>query len=360
MVLPELKPIEELYLKPREVFVSAAGFENRILEFPSMLMTYKGEKKPALLLKYSPFQRKNKHNDIKTVLVKKGLDVRDVVYDRYEPESFDSRFRDILIKCKSSSICIDISGMSRFAIMIILDIVHQLGLQVRILYTEALDYAPSQEDFEKAKESGSQHLPTSFIHTGVYDVLNVTRLSSIRMQNYATLLIAFDSFNEALCQALVNSINPSNLILINGRPPRKKLKWREEATEYVHHCLREEWSVGDDNKTVETTSTLYYQETYNLLVNLYWKYSSSHRIILSPTGSKLQTVGCYLLRAVHNDVHLEYPTVQGFFADKYSTGVREHWELDFGKLDDLIEHLRKVEIRDKLGLPEKIIDADIE
>ena len=39
-------------------------------------------------------------------------------------------------------------------------------------------------------------MPTSFIHTGVYDVLRVDRLSSVRMQNHATLVIAFLADNS--------------------------------------------------------------------------------------------------------------------------------------------------------------------
>ncbi len=50
---------------------------------------------------------------------------------------------------------------------------------------------------------------------------------------------------------------------------------------YVHRHLRREWSIEDDNEPAKTTSTLYYEETYNLLVELYWKFSSTHRIILA-------------------------------------------------------------------------------
>jgi len=361
MTMPQLKAINELALRPHEIFIVAGGFEERVFNFSKMICPYGGIQNDALILEYLPNNSKNRTADLLSLLAEKGLSVSSTTYDRYAPESFAAHLIGLLNNLKTTSVCLDISGMSRFAIMIIMDIVRELRLSLRIVYAEALQYAPTRDEFEKAKTKRSQHLPTSFIHTGVYDVLHTARLSSIRMQNHATLLIAFDSFNEALCQALVNSINPSNLILINGRPPREELEWREEATEYVHHCLREEWSVGDDNeKPTKTTSTLYYNETYELLVRLYWKFSSSHRIILAPTGSKMQAIGCYLLRAVHNDIHIEYPVVQGFFADKYSTGVRETWQLDFGEMDNFVEHLRRKEIKKYLDLPEEFVDANID
>lgn len=360
MIIPKLEPIRELILQPGEIFVSACGFEERVLVFPNMLHPCTDQHGNVLLLEYLPHNKNNKLKELRSVFLSKSYNLISIQYERYAPETFDIPFRKYLEQSNAKAVCLDISGLSRFAIMIILDVVRELNLPLRIIYVEASDYAPSQNDFDAAKATSSQHLPTSFIHTGVYDVLRIPRLSSIRMQNRAILLIAFDSFNEALCQALVNVINPSRFILINGRPPRKELSWREHATEYVHHFLRSEWSVEDDNYPIKTTSTLYYQETHQLLVELYWRFSANHRIILAPTGSKMQTIGAYFLRAVHDDIHVVYPTVQGFFSDKYSTGVRETWQLNFGRMSDFVEHLHQNEITEHLGLPLEPVDTDIE
>ena len=360
MVIPELEPISELLLRPGEIFVAAGGFEERVLALPNMIHPRTDQHDKILLLEYLPPNENNKLKELRSAFLSKGYNHISIPYNRYSPETFDMPFRQDLEQLKAEAVCLDISGLSRFAIMIVLDVVRELNLPLRVVYAEASRYAPSQNDFEAAKAKESQHLPTSFIHTGVYDVLNVPRLSSIRMQNRATLLIAFDSFNEALCQALVNVINPSRFILINGRPPRTELRWREQATAYVHQFLRGEWSVEDDSYPIKTTSTLYYQETYQLLSDLYWRFSANHRIILAPTGSKMQTIGAYFLRATHDDVHIVYPTVQGFFSDKYSTGVRETWQLNFGRMGDFVEHLRQNEITERLGLPNEPVDTDID
>lgn len=359
MTIPQLRAINKLVLHPGEVFIAAGGFEERVFRFPDMLELCEGLQNNAFVLEYLPDDSRNKCPKLCSMLRDKGLDITCLPYNRHAPEGFDIQLKNKLQQFSAQQICLDISGMSRLAIMVIMDVACELSLSLRIVYAEAQTYAPSQEDFENAKASGEQHLPTSFIHTGVHDVLHVGRLSSIRMQNHATLLIAFDSFNEGLCQVLVNGVSPSNFILINGRPPRDELAWREEATLYVHHRLRKEWSVGNDNRPEETTSTLFYDETYKLLVSLYWEFSATHRIILAPTGSKMQTIGCYLLRAVHNDIHVEYPAVQGFFSDKYSTGVRECWELDFGTFQDFIDMLRQEEISENLGLPKEFVDAEV-
>ncbi len=360
MDMPKLTAIAELVPRPNEIFVAAGGFEERALTFPELLTCKPPMRTSAVLLEYLPRDRKNKFAEILSFLTNKGCKVIPKRYNRHAPGGFDVAFRKTIIDLGPKAICLDISGMSRLAVMITVDVVRELNLPLRIVYAEALRYAPSKEEFNSAMADNKQHLPTSFVDTGVYDLLRIPRLSSVFMQNHPTLVIAFDSFNEALCQALVNVTNPSRLILVNGRPPRGELRWREDATAYVHRHLRQEWSIEDDNEPVKTTSTLHYEETYNLLVELYWKFSSTHRIILAPTGSKMQTLGSYLLRAVHEDIHVEYPTVEGVFANKYSTGVREKWELDFGRMVDFVAQLRKKELKDYLDLPEELVSAEIE
>jgi len=360
MELPPLLPVSGLQLRQAEVYVAAGGFEERVFAFPQIIQTIVKPPSKALLLDYLPHEQRNRLDDLSATLHARGCQVTRIAYNRHRPAAFDASLKKALLDLGADGVCLDISGMSRLAIMIIVDVVREFNLPLRIVYAEASQYAPSQEEFEAAKSTGEQHLPTSFIHTGVYEVLHVPRLSSIRMQNRATVLVAFDSFNEALCQALVNVLNPSRFILINGRPPRRELGWREQATEYVHKRLRREWAIEDDNEPIKTTSTLKYGETYNLLVDLYWKFSTRHRIILAPTGSKMQTLGSYLLRAVHDDIHIECPTVEGFFADKYSTGVREKWAVDFGKMGDFVADLRQKELKEHLGLPDRPVDADVD
>jgi len=359
-MLPELKSIKKLALEPGEVFISAGGFEERALAIPSMLSKPESHEGIAVVLEYLPHNKNNKLDEAVSALHQSCSQVETEQYDLHHPEGFDEVLTNRLRGLNARAVCLDVSGMSRLAIMIIIDVLREMNLPLRVVFAEACEYAPSREEFETAKKGSEQHLPTSFIHTGMHDVLHVRRLSSVRMQSNATLLIAFDSFNEALCQALLNMINPSRFILINGRPPREELRWRGEATQYVHQFLRKEWNLEDDNEPVKTTSTLYYAETYELLTSLYWRFSAEHRIVIAPTGSKMQTLGSYLMRGVHEDIHVEYPAVAGFFADKYSQGVREIWEIDFGNMGEFISRLRQQEIVCHLGLPSYPVNTEIE
>jgi hypothetical protein len=177
------------------------------------------------------------------------------------------------------------------------------------------------------------------------------------MQGQPTAALVFMSFNDVLTQVLLNTVYPSRLFLINGRPPIHS--WREEATAWIHDQVRQEWP--DDNPVdcaakgtplpKRKVSTLDYRETLSLLLTLYWELSPTHRILLAPAGSKMQAIGCYLAKALHPDIQIEYPSPTGFRWDYYSRGEGPRWLLRLGRLSQLLARVHVAERRRFLELP---------
>ncbi len=240
--------------------------------------------------------------------------------------------------------------MSKMAIMLCLDVCREKNINLTLFYAEAKIYNPSREAYESAKNDRRFHRPSIQVYTGVGAVIRVARLSSVAMQGEPAAAIMFMSFNELLTQSLLSSVYPSRLFLVNGRPPEHK--WREEATAWIHEDLRSEWPQRD-NEVMRTsrsklplpkrvTSTLKYSETCDVLLGLYWMLAENYRIILAPTGSKMQTVGCFLAKALHPDIQIEYPTPKGFLP-LYSEGKGQTWSIEFGRLGDRIDLLRSEE-----------------
>jgi len=233
--------------------------------------------------------------------------------------------------------------------MLVLHVCQQLELEVRTLYSEAQTYGPSEEEFESAKDKQEIHQPTLQVFTGIHGVVRVDSLASVAMQGQPTAALVFMSFNDALTQILLNTVYPSRLFLINGRPPVHS--WRETATAWIHDQVRREWA--EDNPVapgvdgavalpLRAVSTLDYRETVSLLLNLYWELSAKHRILLAPAGSKMQAIGCYLLKALHPDIHIEYPSPEGF-SPSYSSRIGPIWLVDFGNLSARIAALASAE-----------------
>jgi hypothetical protein len=86
-----------------------------------------------------------------------------------------------------------------------------------------------------------------------------------------------------------------------------------------------------------------------MLIKLYWQLSATHRVLLAPAGSKLQAVGCFVAKALHPDIHVEYPSPEEFLP-QYSSGIANRWVLHLGKLRDLLDTISSEERREFLEL----------
>jgi len=357
-LLPPLQSCDRLPLEEGDIVIHAPGFEDRTMAVAEAVVPSPAA--CAILLDYLPFSPKNRLSDVREALLARGVEVADkhiLKYDRFEPGDFETRLQTRLLGHGARRAVVDISTMSKLEVMLVLKVCHELDLRVRVLYSEAERYGPSQEEFERAKENNEIHRPTLQVFSGVHGVVRVDSLASVAMQGQPTAALVFMSFNNALTQVLLNTVYPSRLFLINGRPP--VYSWREEATAWIHDQVRREWE--DDNPVQadlagrvpmpkRAVSTLDYRETVSLLLQLYWQLSANHRVLLAPAGSKLQAVGSYLVKALHPDIHIEYPSPEGFLP-YYSSGVGPRWLLNLGKLSELLTTISEAERREYLELP---------
>ena len=313
----------------------------------------------AILLDYRPVNERNRLTEIRERLSSLGMEISDediLTYDRFNPDAFESRLAVRLQAQEARRVVVDISTMSKLAIMLVLEVCHRLDLDTRIVYAEADRYEPTQDKFELARARNQIHRPTLQVFTGVHGVVRTKSLASVAMQGQPTAAIVFMSFNDALTQVLLNTVFPGRLFLINGRPPVHS--WREAATAWIHHQVRREWE--DDNPAVlfdgepvalpkRTASTLDYRESVSILLDLYWELSATHRVLLAPSGSKMQAVGCYLARALHPDIHVEYPSPEGF-APEYSSGVAAQWIVNLGVLSQRLAAIAEAERHEYLEI----------
>jgi len=357
-LLPPLQSCAQLPLGEGDIVIHAPGFEDRTMAIAETVVPSAGA--CAVLLDYLPFNSKNRLSDVREALFVRGVEVahEDILkYDRFEPDDFETRLQTCLRNHSAGRAIVDISTMSKLEIMLVLSVCHKLDLHVRILYSEAKVYGPSEEEFKLARQKNEIHRPTLQVFTGVHGVVRVDSLASVAMQGQPTAALVFMSLNDALTQVLLNTVYPGRLFLINGRPPVHS--WREEATAWIHDQVRREW--GEDNPVrpavangvpmpERVVSTLDYRETVSLLLQLYWQLSADHRVLLAPAGSKLQAVGSYVVKALHPDIHIEYPSPEGFLP-YYSSGAGARWLLDLGQLSARLSAISNAERREYLEIP---------
>jgi hypothetical protein len=142
------------------------------------------------------------------------------------------------------------------------------------------------------------------------------------MLGYPIALAAFPTFNRMELSALYNEISPEKLFLLKGMPPDSENAWRYDAVEHINEMLQR---YAQEKKTV---STLRYQEALEALEEFYDEVRYTHRFVVAPTGSKMQSLAVFLFKRIHPDIQVLYPVVEKF-KDEYSERWSKLWQIDF-------------------------------
>jgi hypothetical protein len=147
----------------------------------------------------------------------------------------------------------------------------------------------------------------------VHEVAILPELSSVNLQGQPVRLVAFPSFNPHQLTALRTEVQPSYVTLVHGVPHLPKDRWRLEAIRQLNRT--DQIPRREDLRA----STLDYRETLDILLDVYAQRGATERIIVSPTGSKMQAVAVGLFRHFVEDVQVVYPTPREFTSPQHYT-----------------------------------------
>jgi hypothetical protein len=319
----QVETTDRFVLAPEDWLVVCGGFEDRAL---AVLDSAKANNTPfsVMLILYEPFVEQNKAEDIRKICRNGSINIKELSYNREEPAGFGNALVEAL-SLNDGRIFIDISGMSRLLIVQTLVALKRRSREFSncfIAYAEAQDYPPTQKeaDASLAQSDSNPSVSIVFLSSGVFDVTLVPELSSCAPAGVYTRLIAFPSLDAHQLMALRAELQPSHLSFIEGVPPAPHNEWRLKAIAAVNH-LEEIQNVGQNVQRYQT-STLDYRETLNCLLDLYTKHSIHERLLVSPTGSKMQTVAVGIFRSFLEDIQIVYPTPQDFLKpERYTHSV---------------------------------------
>ena len=259
---------------------------------------------------------------IRKIIQGAGIKIEEVTYNRQEPAGFGNTMMEKLSACQNR-IVIDVSAMSRLLVVQALVAVGTRSASFAncfVACAEASEYPPTQAEAEAeaelAKSESDPSLSILFLSSGVFDVTVVPELSSLAFTGTQTRLVAFPSLDAHHLTALRNEIQPSRFSFIEGVPPSPQNAWRQSVIASINKL--------DKLLNAERfqTSTLDYRETLDCLLKLYAKHGERERLLVSPTGSKMQTVAVGVFRALIEDVQIVYPTPVSYLKpDGYTRGI---------------------------------------
>lgn len=320
-LLPQVQPFcgEQELPEDKTLLICAEGFEDRGLSFVQSISSRKFSQ--VFVLTYQPTKKSRLPELMEACKARSDASPRVLEYDRFHPAVFEDRFRGEIegVIGKAEEVVVDISVMSKLMILIILAVLRNYRGKLRVIYSEPVDYAPTKEQYEHHQKS--LRLAANLPCYGVHDVVRTPILTSVVMQRSPAIIVAFTSFNEQLIRALLSNFNPTHLFLVNGVPPT--LSWRERATQEIHADILNDYRADNpvdvEGHLERRSSTLLYGETFSVLRDIYRQYCVTNRIVLAPTGSKMQALGCGLFKLCCPDVHIEYPTPESYLIEGYSS-----------------------------------------
>lgn len=303
------------------VLVVCSGFEERALGVLERLVGAGKRGLAVVLVEYLPRYEENKIRQLKALASRGGMRVEQCVYDRQSPAGGGEKVAELVKAAKH--VYVDISGMSRLLIVQVIVALVQAGLPLTIAYTEAAEYSPTEEDFKRRLRSQVGEATLDFLSSGVFEVAATPELGSVSMLGEATRLVAFPSLEAVQLKSLLQEVQPTYVDLVYGVPPAVKNRWRRLAAEQLNAgALRRQTGVSEYE-----ASTLDYRETIDVLLGIYARRSVFDRVLVAPTGSKMQAVAVGIVRAVLTDIQVVYPTPQHLKPSSYTEGLRQIYQL---------------------------------
>ncbi len=321
---PTLEEIHEPRVQQGDCVLVCAGFEDRAVEFLRRTCELPISGFTLGLIRYGPELSQNRVEELRKHSLRADLNVTEFYYDRENPSGIGEELLDF--SRRFPRVLIDIAGMSRLLIVqAIVALIRGRVPSISVLYSEAMEYPPTKDEFESDLQDGDVGQPVSYLSSGIFEIAAAPELSSVSMSGEAIRLIAFPSFDPAQLENSIQELQPTYTDVIHGAPPDVENEWRMEAIRLLNELTLDELHRKSDF----TASTLDYREAMNIILAIYGRRSMFDRLVIAPTGSKMQTVAVGIIRAVLHDVQVVYPTPHVFTQpDRYTLGVRRIYQLD--------------------------------
>ena len=316
-VHPELEAIAVPDVGRGDVLLTCAGFEDRASETLRRAVSAGREGFRVVCVEYVPRLEENRKEEVEVLCGGVGCRPEWVTFHRAHPAGAAERI--LAHVGQGERLYVDVSGMSKILIVQLTAAVVRGGRleSTEILYCSARDYRPGAHEVERRLAEEADFLGlTMFVSGGVFGLTVVPELSSVAMQGQPIRAIVFPSWNTMQLAAVCSEMQASYFTVVHGDPPSEENKWRRRA---IRKLNRMDGLAAADEVGV---STLDYRETLDLVWGVYGERGSVEKLVVVPTGSKMQSVAVGLACGYLRDVQVVYPTPRVFAAPAdYTQGV---------------------------------------
>lgn len=333
--LPSIQPYKPLDSseRPDDLFICSCGFEDRALTIPSELSKIGNYRtKYSIILNHETNAEDNEVNRPTLSQFLESFSLNKHFTLTFSQENFVSEIHKVLQNLTAtdiSRVSIDITACSTQMITALMRILFNEKISLRILYTEAAVYHPTQEEYNTPE---NWTLDGKGASRGIVTAIGSCLYHGNNMSELPILLVAFPTFKSERIRSIQSELQPTETIWILGIPHFADNVWRKDAMSKINE-------IADSDRTYDI-KTFDYIDTFCTLEEIYSSVERSHHLIISPHGSKFQTIGVSLFCMLHQDVALWFSVPQSFNPAQYSSGHKDMWQINFGNVLEVADNVR--------------------
>jgi serine/threonine protein kinase len=342
--LPELTPLDEVVEESSEydLFIAAMGFEERTTEAAEVLVRKGVRVRSAVLLEFDRFyqatERRRKKYENLVMQLTFGRPHRPLNSPVATPDPiFSERLKGLLDSLdhgRPLRVLFDVTSCPSLILSGILGVLLRYDCNLTVLYSEAADYFPTLDEWELGKVRRGEMMGISGPFEGVRFVAKPPMLQSDDIGELPVCLTLFPTFNTERTLGVLAEVEPAKRIWIFGEPhDLKKNKYRTEMAKSFAApivCEGDPWAV---------LTTFDYRQSLLALGGIYAKHRLTHRLVVMPHGSKMQTLGASLFAVAHQ-ASLIFAMPKSYDPERYSKGCIQVWGLPLGNTGELVEELK--------------------
>jgi hypothetical protein len=313
-----------------DVFVVAAGFEERAFEFLS-----RAEFSDDAICVVSLFENEVQGNsEIEEKFLRKieekfhSENVHKVRLAFNEIFAYKASFREVVLSLPHAAtrVFLDVSGFPAYAVCAVLDEFRECRPyeSIDVLYTSAVEYTPTIDQYEElmgGDDFETEVLPPSMAKE-MSENLTFTPFAGHLKGEGNSCLALFAGYEAHRSAGVIESINPSMLLIIYGDPCDDSLSWRMDLSKKLHAKFER-----TRKRAVETVPTQGISESIAILEEYYNFLIDDYDLIVSPICSKLQVIACYLFWEKFQEVQLTFPLPIGYDPKYSPTGASKTYRV---------------------------------
>ena len=308
-----------------DLFLCSLGFEERCLTIPSMLANIGYRADRAVYLAYSTNYNDNNVNlpALQEVLGCISSDVSAIQIDELDSAV---HLGNMLRQMKSEAlVSFDFSVSSNKTIFRLLRALMTVDIQLRLYYSEAAVYHPTEVEYNADPGRWSQDEMFGIEH-GVREVVASTEYPGRHLDPLPNCVVVFPGFKPDRARAAINLVDPALLTRtddsvkwILGVPHLTEDSWRLSAMRAINE-------IASDAPQYEV-STFEYKDSLGVLEQIYLNVQDRFNVSLAPFGSKMQALASCLFCHIHPDIRVIFASPKEYDASVYSKGAKALWQL---------------------------------